>query len=120
MNKILEVIEAHKLYEIDIKKFEIVIHPESLIHAVIEFKNGLYKFIYHETTMLIPLASAIFDKDVDIKDYLKPKKNSKNSISYQNLNLDASFIKMKYDNHMVSNECVELIQILVSSLLLYQ
>jgi hypothetical protein len=32
------------------------------------------------------------------------------SNSYQNLNLDASFIKMKYDNHMVSNECVELIQ----------
>ena len=47
MNKILEVIEAHKLFEIDIKKFEIVIHPESLIHAIIEFKNVLYKFIYH-------------------------------------------------------------------------
>ena len=39
MNKILEVIEAHKLFNIDIKKFEIVIHPESLIHAIVEFKN---------------------------------------------------------------------------------
>ena len=86
MNKMLEVIEAHKLFSIELKKIDIVIHPESLVHAIIEFKNGLCKFIYHETTMLIPLANAIFDKDVDINDYLKPKKNTKNSISFQNLN----------------------------------
>jgi len=86
MNKILEVIEAHKLFEIDIKKFEIVIHPESLVHAIIEFKNGLYKFIYHETSMLIPLANAIFDNTIDIDDFLKPKLNSKRSIFFQSLN----------------------------------
>ena len=86
MNKMLEVIEAHKLFSIELKKIDIVIHPESLVHAIIEFKNGLCKFIYHETTMLIPLANAIFGKDVDINDYLKPKKNNKNSISFQNLN----------------------------------
>ena len=28
---------------------------------VIKFKNGLIKFIYHETSMIIPLANAIFD-----------------------------------------------------------
>ncbi len=86
MNKILEVIEAHKLFEIDINKFEVVIHPESLIHAIIEFKNGLYKFIYHETSMLIPLANAIFDNKLDIDDFLKPKSNSKKSIFFQSLN----------------------------------
>ena len=90
MNKILEVIEAHKLFEIDIKKFEIVIHPESLIHAIIEFKNGLYKFIYHETSMLIPLANAIFDNKINVDDFLKPKLNSKKSIFFQSLN----FIKV--------------------------
>ena len=90
MNKILEVIEAHKLFAIDIKKFEIVIHPESLIHAIIEFKNGLYKFIYHETSMLIPLANAIFDNKIDVDDFLKPKLNSKKSIFFQSLN----FIKV--------------------------
>ncbi len=86
MNKILEVIEAQKLFEIDMKKFEIVIHPESLVHAIIEFKNGIYKFIYHETSMLIPLANAIFDEKIDINDFLKPKLNSKKSIFFQSLN----------------------------------
>jgi len=86
MNKMLELIEAHKLFSIDLKKIDIVIHPESLVHAVIEFKNGLFKFIYHETTMLIPLANAIFGQDIDINDYLKPKTNRKNSVFLKNLN----------------------------------
>ena len=86
MNKLFEVIEAHKIFEFDIKKFEIVIHPESLIHAIIEFKNGLYKFIYHETSMIIPLANAIFDNRVNIDEFLKPKLNSKKSIFFSKLN----------------------------------
>ena len=86
MNKLFEVIEAHKIFDIDIRKFEIVIHPESLIHAVIEFKNGLYKFIYHETSMIIPLANAIFDYPINIDEFLKPKLNSKKSIFFNKLN----------------------------------
>ena len=42
------------------KKLEIIIHPNSLVHAIIKFKNGLNKFIYHETSMIIPLSNAIF------------------------------------------------------------
>ena len=86
MNKILEVIEANKLFSIDLKKIDIVIHPQSLVHAIIEFKNGLCKFIYHDTTMLIPLANAIFDKDLNIDNYLKPKTNSERLISFKSLN----------------------------------
>tara|TARA_Y100001970_G_scaffold290827_1_gene425878 strand:+ start:1218 stop:2405 length:1188 start_codon:yes stop_codon:yes gene_type:complete len=93
MNKLLEVIEAHKIFEFDIKKFEIVIHPESLIHAIIEFKNGLYRFIYHETSMIIPLANAIFDNKVNIDEFLKPKLNSKKSIFFGKLNFSKVDIK---------------------------
>ena len=86
MNKILEVIEANKLFSIDQKKIEIIIHPESLVHAIIEFKNGLCKFIYHQTTMLIPLANALIEKDLYIDDYIKPNKKKGNSIFFKNLN----------------------------------
>ena len=86
MNKILEVIEAHKLFQVELRKFEIIIHPESLIHAVIELKNGLYKFIYHETSMLIPLSNAIFDGDIDINTVLKKELRTKKSIFFQKLN----------------------------------
>tara|TARA_B100000963_G_scaffold331801_2_gene322855 strand:+ start:1196 stop:2383 length:1188 start_codon:yes stop_codon:yes gene_type:complete len=86
MNKLLELIEAQKLFSIDLKKLDIVIHPESLVHAIIELKNGLFKFIYHETTMVIPLANAIFDDKIEISDFIKPKLNKKNSFFFNNLN----------------------------------
>ena len=86
MNKILELIEAQKLFQIDLKKIEIIIHPESLVHAIIQFKNGLYKFLYHETTMIIPLANAIFDGEIEIKDFIKTKSNKKKEVFFNNLN----------------------------------
>ena len=86
MNKMFELIEAHKIFLLDLDKIDIVIHPQSLVHAIIEFKNGLYNFIYHETTMLIPLANAIFDNDLDISNFIKPILNNKKNIFLKNFN----------------------------------
>ena len=73
MNKILELVEAHKLFKIPYNKLDILIHPNSLVHAIIQLKNGLSKFIYHDTSMIIPIANAIFEKNIDIKDFYNPK-----------------------------------------------
>ncbi len=78
MNKIFELIEAQKLFSIPESKIDILIHPNSLVHAIIYLKNGLAKFLYHETSMIIPLANAIFDGDLDIKYFLKQHKIKKN------------------------------------------
>ena len=75
MNKILELVEAQKLFDIPAGKLDIIIHPESLVHAIIELKNGLVKFIYHETSMIIPLVNAIFDGNLEINNFFKIKKN---------------------------------------------
>lgn len=90
MNKILELIEAQKLFNIPNNKLDILIHPDSLVHAIIKLKNGLTNFIYHETTMIIPLANAIFEKNLDIKDFykLKKKPNMKpiENLTFENIN----------------------------------
>ena len=80
MNKILEIIEAQKLFNIPNNKIDILIHPESLVHAIIELKNGLSQFIYHDTTMKIPLANAIFEKKLDIQDFKIFKKNNRQKV----------------------------------------
>ena len=85
MNKILELIEAQKLFNIPSNKIEILIHPNSLVHAIIELKNGLSKFIYHETSMTIPLANAMFDGNIDIEELMKIKKNYNKEKIYKNL-----------------------------------
>ena len=76
MNKILELIEAQKLFNLSNEQIDILLHPNSLVHAILELKNGLIKFIYHETSMIIPLANAIYDGKLIIKDFQKPKKNN--------------------------------------------
>ncbi len=74
MNKILELIEAQKLFNIPNNKIDIIIHPNSLVHAIVQKKNGLINFLYHETSMIIPLANAIFDGKLNIKEFYKTKK----------------------------------------------
>ena len=61
MNKILEIIEASLIFNLPINKFKIIIHPQSLIHAIIEFRNGLSSMLYHNNDMKIPLANSLYD-----------------------------------------------------------
>ena len=77
MNKMFEIIEAQRLFNLPNEKIDILIHPNSLVHAIVDFKNGLKKFIYHDTNMIIPIANAIFEEKVNIKEFLK-KKERKN------------------------------------------
>ena len=86
MNKILELIEAQKLFNLKITSLDILIHPESLVHAIVEFKNGLTKLIYHDTSMIIPLANAIFDGFLNIENFYKSKKKMTNDLSFKKVN----------------------------------
>ena len=40
MNKALEIIEAHWLFDLPAEKIEVLIHPQSIIHSMIEFVDG--------------------------------------------------------------------------------
>ncbi len=71
LNKVFELIEAKKLFPRYKKKFDILLHPQSLIHAIVKFENGLQNWIYHEPDMKIPIANAIFDSKINIKDFIK-------------------------------------------------
>ena len=77
MNKVFEIVEAQKIFDIPYDKLDIIIHPNSLVHAILELKNGLKKLIYHDTSMKIPLANAIFDGKLEIDNFLKKKNNKK-------------------------------------------
>ena len=59
MNKVFEVIEAKKIFNLELKKFSIIIHPKSYIHAIVKFKNGLIKLVAHDTDMKIPILNSI-------------------------------------------------------------
>ena len=76
MNKILEVIEAQKIFNLPLDKIDILIHPESLVHAILKLKNGLVKLLYHETSMIIPISNAIFENNLNINEVHKVSRKS--------------------------------------------
>lgn len=59
MNKGLEVIEAHFLFGIPYDQIEVVIHPQSIIHSMVEFKDGSIKAHLGQTDMRIPIQYAL-------------------------------------------------------------
>ena len=63
MNKVFEVIEATKLFNFEKKKYKILIHPQSYIHSVINFKNGLTKMILYNPNMQIPISNTLYQKE---------------------------------------------------------
>ncbi len=60
MNKIFEIIEATKIFNLSSDSFKILIHPKSYVHAIIHFNNGLTKMLAHDTTMEIPITNSLF------------------------------------------------------------
>ncbi len=64
MNKLFEVIEAKKIFKFEINKFEIIIHPKSYIHAIVHFKNGLVKFLAHDTNMSVPIMNSLYENKI--------------------------------------------------------
>ena len=59
MNKGLEIIEAHHLFNMDYDKIEVVIHPQSIVHSAIEYKDGSVIAQLGLPSMHIPIQYAI-------------------------------------------------------------
>ncbi|MBQ4875040.1 MAG: 1-deoxy-D-xylulose-5-phosphate reductoisomerase [Rickettsiaceae bacterium H1] len=59
MNKVMEVIEARYLFEIDIDKINIVIHPEAIIHGMISYVDGNNIAVLSDPDMKLPIAYAL-------------------------------------------------------------
>ncbi|HLQ10348.1 MAG TPA: 1-deoxy-D-xylulose-5-phosphate reductoisomerase [Ktedonobacteraceae bacterium] len=59
MNKGLEVIEAHWLFDMPYEQIEVVVHPESIIHSMVEFVDGSLKMQASLPSMHLPIQDAI-------------------------------------------------------------
>ena len=59
MNKGLEVIEAKFLFDVDIKDIDVVIHPESIIHSMVQFNDGSIIAQLGEPDMRLPIQYAL-------------------------------------------------------------
>lgn len=80
MNKALELVEAMWLFNINIDQIEIVVHPQSIIHSMIEFVDGSYKAHLGIPDMKVPIQYAL----------TFPKRNLSGvqSLNFKNLSME--------------------------------
>lgn len=60
-NKGLEVLEAHFLFELPLEQVEVLIHPQSLVHGLVRFKDGSLKAQIGPPDMRLPIQYALED-----------------------------------------------------------
>ena len=83
MNKVFEIIEAKKIFDIKYEKLSILVHPKSYVHAIVKFNNGLIKMLIHDTNMTIPIFNSIYSNNEK-----KIKSNNLNLSIINNLRFD--------------------------------
>ena len=87
MNKVFEIIEAKKIFDLNYEKLSILVHPKSYVHALVKFNNGLTKILIHDTNMTIPIFNSLYP-------------NSHKMIKSKNLDIsilnNLSFTKINY------------------------
>ena len=60
VNKALEVMEAKWLFDVDIDHIEIVVHPQSIIHSMVQYKDGAIMAELGTPDMKVPISYALY------------------------------------------------------------
>ena len=100
MNKVFEVIEAYKLFKFNKKKYRIIIHPQSYVHSIIRFKNGLSKMILYNSDMKIPISNILYKKNNKFSNSNKIKTKILNNMNF--LKVD----KKKFPSVKLIDKCL--------------
>ena len=87
MNKVFELIEAQRIFDLDRSKFKILIHPQSLVHAIVKFDNGLTKLLIHDTNMKIPIFNTIYDDSIKKVHSKKLDMTQLNNLTFKKIDL---------------------------------
>ena len=102
MNKVFEVIEASKIFNFNSSKYKIMIHPQSYVHSIIRFSNGLIKMILYDTDMKIPISNTLYGRKNNFSNVKKIDAKILNKLTFQNVN------KKKFPSINLINKCLTL------------
>jgi len=101
MNKGLEVIEAKWLFNVESDQIDIVIHPQSIIHSMVEFSDGSIKAQMGKPDMRIPIQYALTYPDHLLSNYENFDFTSIDSLTFEKPDLEKfPCIKLAY-------QCIE-------------
>ena len=98
MNKGFELIETYWLFNIPIEKIKIVVHPQSLIHSMIEFNDGSIKAQLSQPDMRLPIQYALTYPDRYHIDGIDFSIEKFSSMTFEDVDMDKfRCIKLAYE-----------------------
>jgi len=117
MNKVFEVIEAYKIFNFNKNKYKVMIHPQSYVHSIIRFRNGLTKMILHNTDMKIPISNTLYrtknkfvnEKKISIEALNKMSFHSVNSKRFPSIKLIDKCLNLGHSTPAIVNACNEVL-----------
>ena len=120
MNKVFEVIEAKNIFDIPYKKISILTHPNSYIHSIIKFKNGLTKILAHDPDMRIPIFNSLYFNKSEITRTKPVNLHFLNNLKLKNVNTRKFFLTKTIANLPQKSSLYETILITVNDYLVYK
>jgi 1-deoxy-D-xylulose-5-phosphate reductoisomerase len=87
MNKVFEIIEAKKIFDLQYDDLKILIHSKSYVHALVKFKNGITKILIHDTNMRIPIFNSLYENAPKIIKSKNLDINLLNNLDLKNVNI---------------------------------
>ena len=114
VNKVFEIIEASKLFNLNIKKIKVLSHPNSYVHAIVKFKNGLTKILIHDTNMKVPIFNSLFNSESAVIYSEKLDIKKLNNLNFNKISIK-QFPALKVVNMFSSNSNNLLETVLVSA-----
>lgn len=98
VNKGLEVMEAKWLFNVDIDRIEVVVHPQSIIHSMVEYTDGAVMAQLGMPDMKLPIAYALFYPDRRPMDGSKVDFFKLGQMTFERPDLDTfTGLKLAYD-----------------------
>jgi len=88
MNKGLEVIEAMWLFDIPLEKIEVVVHPQSIVHSMVEFTDGAVMAQLGAPDMRVPILYALTHPNRAANNFTKLNMYSLNGLTFEKPNRD--------------------------------
>jgi 1-deoxy-D-xylulose-5-phosphate reductoisomerase len=102
MNKVFEIMEAKKIFNLNYELLDILVHPSSYVHAIVKFNDGMVKIIAHDTNMKIPIFNSLHNSEKKIKtDELNIQKL--NFLNFKKVDTD-KFPSIKIIKRLKNNE----------------
>ena len=102
VNKALEIIEAKYLFDLENDQINAIMHPQAIVHAMVNYKNGITTALLNKPDMRIPISSLFFkfngylnqSKQLNLLEYSKLEFYPINTARYPAIKLGREVMKM--------------------------